>query len=174
MPPVTSNRLATTRTRFIFALALWVFTLTTSPTQADDAAENGSAWPYSAPVAVPPPSVDHLDRVRNPIDTFILRRLEEKELTLAPDAAPHILVRRLYLALIGLPPTPREVANYVNDHAPDAYPRLVDRLLSDPRYGRALGTPLARPGSVCRHRRVRGRSRSATRVAISRLRDRFT
>ncbi len=92
-------------------------------------------WPFTPPADIKPPSVRHADRVTNGIDNFILARLEEKGLTLAPAASAHTLVRRLYFDLIGLPPSPAEVDAFVNDSDPKAYEKLVDKLLADLRYG---------------------------------------
>jgi hypothetical protein len=77
--------------------------------------------------------------VRNPIDAFILARLEQESVTPSPDADKPTLVRRLFIDLIGLPPTPAEVAEFVNDDSPNAYERLVDRLLASPHYGERYG-----------------------------------
>src|SRR5947209_2396230 len=85
-------------------------------------------WAFQKPVRPPVPRVHHADRVRTPIDAFILARLEEKGLTLAPDADRGTLVRRLFLDLLGLPPCPEEVDAFRADTRPDAYERLVDRL----------------------------------------------
>ena len=78
-------------------------------------------------------------RVRNPIDAFVLARLGEKGLCLAPEADRATLIRRLSFDLIGLPPTPEEVDAFVDDRDPDAYERLVDRLLASPHYGERWG-----------------------------------
>ncbi len=80
-----------------------------------------------------PASVD--DRNVNPIDRFIGQRLKAEGLRPSPAAAPAVLVRRLYFDLVGLPPTPEEVEAFVRDTSPDAYEKLVDRLLASPRYG---------------------------------------
>jgi Protein of unknown function (DUF1553)/Protein of unknown function (DUF1549) len=72
---------------------------------------------------------------RTNVDAFVLRRLQAQGLKPAPQAERAILIRRLYFDLTGLPPTPAEVAAFVQDSAPDAYERLVERLLSSPRYG---------------------------------------
>jgi hypothetical protein len=77
--------------------------------------------------------------VRNPIDAFVLARLESHQLHPAPPAARATLVRRATLDLTGLPPTPAEVDAFVNDAGGDAYERLVDRLLASPRYGERWG-----------------------------------
>ena len=79
------------------------------------------------------------DRVRTPIDRFILAALERKGLALAPDADRRTLIRRLTVDLIGLPPTPQEIDAFVNNPAPDAYETLVDRLLASPHYGERWG-----------------------------------
>jgi hypothetical protein len=92
-------------------------------------------WPFYKPVQVEPPKVKAVDRVANPIDSFVLARLEEKKLTLAPEASKRTLVRRLYFDLIGLPPTPEQVEAFVSEADPQAYETLVDDLLKDPRHG---------------------------------------
>ncbi|MEM7561066.1 MAG: DUF1549 domain-containing protein, partial [Planctomycetota bacterium] len=81
------------------------------------------------------PHVQDSDKARQPIDYFILRRLEDKGLTIAPEASRETLIRRLKFDLIGLPPTPEEIAEFVDDINPQAYERLVDRYLASPRYG---------------------------------------
>jgi hypothetical protein len=77
--------------------------------------------------------------VRTPVDAFILERLTRAGLRPAPEADRPTLIRRLSFDLTGLPPTPEEVAAFVNDPAPDAYEALVDRLLASPRYGERWG-----------------------------------
>ncbi|MBC7852323.1 MAG: PSD1 domain-containing protein [Pirellulaceae bacterium] len=81
------------------------------------------------------PGVKDAGWVSNPIDQFILQRLEAAGLSPSPPADPRTLIRRLSFDLIGLPPTPDEVADFVNDKEPRAYERLVDRLLDSPHYG---------------------------------------
>jgi hypothetical protein len=73
--------------------------------------------------------------ITNSIDRFVLAKLEAQKLVPAPVAARSDLIRRVYFDVIGLPPTPEEVQAFLNDRAPDAYDRLVDRLLASPRYG---------------------------------------
>src|SRR4030095_8136890 len=75
----------------------------------------------------------------NPIDAFIKQALDQKGLTPAPQADRNTLVRRAYLDLTGLLPTPQEVDSFVNDHSPKAYETLIDRLLASPRYGERWG-----------------------------------
>ena len=92
-------------------------------------------WAYRAPERPAPPAVRNESRVRNPIDRFILARLEAAGLEPAPEADRRTLARRVALDLTGLPPTPEEVETFVEDAAPDAYERLVDRYLASPHYG---------------------------------------
>jgi hypothetical protein len=92
-------------------------------------------WSFRPPVRGELPSVRNGERVRTPIDTHVLRRLEENALGFAADANLQTLLRRLYFDLIGLPPTPEETERFLADTRPGAYERLVDRLLADPRYG---------------------------------------
>ncbi len=81
------------------------------------------------------PEVRKSSWCRNPIDRFILARLEQAGLKPNPPQEPRRLVRRLYLDLLGMPPTPEEVQAFLNDTRPGAWERLVDRVLADPRYG---------------------------------------
>src|SRR6185295_9380744 len=75
---------------------------------------------------------------RNSIDNFILKRLTQQKITPAPEASRPTLIRRLYLDLIGLPPTPAEVEAFLRDRRPDAYERVVERLLASPHYGERM------------------------------------
>src|SRR5262245_9228696 len=79
------------------------------------------------------------DWPRTAIDSFILARQKAADLRPAPDADRRALIRRTYFQLIGLPPSPEEVAAYLNDEQPDAFERLVDRLLSAPQFGERWG-----------------------------------
>ncbi|MDA1049191.1 MAG: DUF1549 and DUF1553 domain-containing protein [Planctomycetota bacterium] len=91
-------------------------------------------WPfYPLPVAELPEV--RSSWIRNGIDAFILERLNEAGLEPAPEATRQQLVRRLYLDLIGLPPSPEDVEAFIEDESERAYEALVDRLLNDPRYG---------------------------------------
>ena len=104
-------------------------------TSLEAAPNTRKEWPFYKPEPIEPPAVKNGDWVRNPIDAFILAKLEEKGLEPAREASRHVLVRRLYYDLIGLPPTPEEVEAFVNDTDPDAYKKVVDRLLKDQRHG---------------------------------------
>jgi len=92
-------------------------------------------WAYAPVVRPTVPVVKAQARVRNPIDAFLLARLEKAGLGFAPDADPRTLVRRATIDLTGLPPTAAEVESYLADRRPDRYERLVDRLLASPAYG---------------------------------------
>ncbi len=100
-----------------------------------DNAENAVHWAFIPPKRPPIPEVKNRAWVRNPIDAFILHRLEQEGLSPSPEAPKETLIRRLYLDLIGLPPTPEEVDAFLKDKRPDAYERLVDKLLNSPHYG---------------------------------------
>jgi len=85
------------------------------------------------------PPVKDKARVRNPVDAFLLARLEKHGSTFSRQADRHTLIRRLYLDLVGLPPTPVEVNVFVRDERPDWYERTVDRLLASPHFGERWG-----------------------------------
>ena len=110
--------------------------------QAEEAGpdpEQGRHWPFTPLGQVTPPVVTQTNWVSNPVDAFILSKLEAKGIEPAPLAKRRTLVRRLYFDLLGVPPAP-DVANaFVNDRNPLAYGRLVDRLLNDPHYGERWG-----------------------------------
>jgi hypothetical protein len=76
---------------------------------------------------------------QNPIDAFILAKLNAEKLTPSPPTSRPVLIRRAYLDLIGLPPTPEEVSAFVRDKSPNAWEKVVDRLLTSPRYGERWG-----------------------------------
>lgn len=92
-------------------------------------------WAFAPPVATAPPSVKKKSWPQNPIDQFVLARLEKEKLAPSEPADRYTLVRRVYLDLIGLPPTPEEADAFANDRSRDAYEKLVDRLLASPQYG---------------------------------------
>jgi hypothetical protein len=92
-------------------------------------------WPFYPPREIKLPEHDPDDWVRNGVDAFVLQALNQAGLEHAPEATREQLVRRLYFDLIGLPPSPAEVDAFLKDKADRAFERLVDRLLSDRRYG---------------------------------------
>lgn len=96
-------------------------------------------WAFRPPRPVPAPTVQHAERVRNPIDAFLLRKLKQKGLRFAPEAGRLTLARRAYFDLTGLPPEPEEIQGFLADRSPDAYERMIDRLLASPRYGERWG-----------------------------------
>ena len=109
--------------------------------------EQGAAWQthwsFVTPKRPQPPSQgDHLHVdpkwPRNGIDSFVLSRLTERKLSPSPEASKETLIRRVSFDLTGLPPTPDEVDRFLADDRPDAYQRLVDRLLASPRYGERM------------------------------------
>ncbi|HYP08759.1 MAG TPA: DUF1549 and DUF1553 domain-containing protein, partial [Bryobacteraceae bacterium] len=91
------------------------------------------------PKRPPIPQPANAKWVRTPVDAFILAKLEDKRLKPASPASKLALMRRVYFDLHGLPPTPAEVDDFVNDTSPDAYPKLIDNLLASPRYGEKWG-----------------------------------
>jgi uncharacterized protein DUF1553/uncharacterized protein DUF1549 len=92
-------------------------------------------WAFKAPVKPVEPKVKDESRVRNAIDRFVIQRLEKEGLRLSPEADRVTLIRRLSLDLIGLPPTVKEVDEFVGDSDPKAYEKLVERFLASPHYG---------------------------------------
>jgi Protein of unknown function (DUF1553)/Protein of unknown function (DUF1549)/Planctomycete cytochrome C len=96
-------------------------------------------WAFRKPMRPAVPAVKDTAWVKNPIDAFILSKLEEKGLQPVKPADRGTLIRRAYFDLHGLPPTPQEVEKFVKDPAPDAYEKLIDRLLDSPRYGERWG-----------------------------------
>ena len=82
-----------------------------------------------------PPVVQHEGLVKTPVDRFVLERLEAKGLTLNPTAERTHLIRRAYFDLVGIPPTPEEIAEFLNDRSDDPWGNLIDRLLASPQYG---------------------------------------
>jgi len=128
MPPPTSNRSLTPEQ--ISTLKRWV----------DQGAKWGKHWAFVPPAHHTPPKTKHESWPRNPIDRFVLARLETEGLNPAPEATKERLIRRLSLDLTGLPPTLAEVDAFLADSAPDAYQRLVQRLLDSPRYGERMAS----------------------------------
>jgi len=129
----------------IAALERWIAEGATDPRETApkaptrEKADPRTFWSFQPVRAVAPPAVTQPDWVRTPVDNFILATLEQKGLTPAPRADARTLVRRAYVDLIGLPPTPEQVDAFVNDTAPDAWARLIDGLLASPHYGERWG-----------------------------------
>ncbi|MDE0552649.1 MAG: PSD1 and planctomycete cytochrome C domain-containing protein [Candidatus Poribacteria bacterium] len=126
MPPQISNRQPTQEQ--IDTLIQWIA----------EGAEWEEHWVYNLPKRVDPPPVKDTTWVRNPIDAFILGRLEAEGLTPSAEADKRTRIRRLYFDLTGLLPTPVEVEHFLRDETPDAYQSLVNSLLSEPQYGERM------------------------------------
>jgi mono/diheme cytochrome c family protein len=103
------------------------------------AAPKSTHWAFQVPRAAPVPAVKNRAWVINPIDAFIAAEQEKRGLKPLPAADQRTLLRRVYLDLIGLPPTPDETRAFLADRSADAYEKVVDRLLADPRYGERWG-----------------------------------
>ena len=98
-------------------------------------------WAYVKPVRPNVPQVKDAAWCRNPIDNFVLAKLETEGLKPSAEASKRTLIRRVYLDLIGLPPTPQDVDAFLADNSPDAYEKAVDRLQASPRYGERWARP---------------------------------
>ncbi|QDT73723.1 DUF1553 domain-containing protein [Lacipirellula limnantheis] len=126
-PPETKKHLTPEQKE---TLARWI----------EQGAEYQPHWSLIAPARPTPPSATASAAwVRNPIDAFVLAKLEAAGLTPAPEADRHTLARRIALDLTGLPPTPEQVAEFIADESPDAYEKYVDRLLASPKWGEHRG-----------------------------------
>lgn len=128
MPPVKSGRKVTPRQ--IELIRLWI----------QQGAKWQKHWSLIPPVRPQVPAVKNAAWVRNPIDAFIVSRLEREGLAPSPEADKITLLRRVTLDLTGLPPTPAAVDAYLADQAPEAYEKVVNRLLGSPRYGERMAT----------------------------------
>lgn len=96
-------------------------------------------WAFQPPTRPDVPKVKNEALVRNPIDAFLLAKLEAKGLSYSTEAGKLTLMRRAYLDLTGLPPTSKEIAEYESDKTAGAYEKMIDRLLASPRYGERWG-----------------------------------
>ncbi|MEY2429208.1 MAG: hypothetical protein QOJ40_2093 [Verrucomicrobiota bacterium] len=123
MPPVKSHKVLTAAQKDL--LKRWIAA----------GAKYQPHWSLIAPTRPALPSIQNRRWVRNPVDYFILARLEHEGLTPAPEADRRTLARRLSLDLTGLPPEPKEVEAFVRDRSPDAYEKLVDRWLASSHWG---------------------------------------
>ncbi len=109
--------------------------------RGDGANDLPKHWAYVKPVRLALPQVKNQNWVRNPVDAFVLARLEKEGLTPSAEASKETLLRRVYLDLIGLPPTIKEVDEFLADKSPEAYEKVVDRLLASPHYGERWARP---------------------------------
>ncbi len=129
MPPPESNRRLSAEQKQL--LDRWI----------REGAEYRPHWAFVPPTRCQLPQPRQADWPRNEIDRFILARLEEAGLKPSPEADRPTLIRRLHADLVGLPPTPEEVDAFANDPDPQAYEKLVDRLLASPHYGERMALP---------------------------------
>ena len=129
MPPAKSNRKLSDKQKSL--LKQWIA----------EGAKYEKHWTFTAPVKAPLPEVKNQGWVRNEIDRFVLAKLETAKLQPSPEADKVTLIRRLSLDLIGLPPTPVEVDAFVADASPEAYEKLVERLLKSEHYGERMALP---------------------------------
>ncbi|MFO0948930.1 MAG: PSD1 and planctomycete cytochrome C domain-containing protein [Planctomycetota bacterium] len=123
MPPPSANKPLTPRQKEL--LEQWIVA----------GAPYASHWAFVPPLQAPIPAVKNTHWPRNAIDYFVLSKMEREGLQPSAEADKHALVRRVYLDLVGLPPTVEEIHAFVQDSASDAYEKLVDRLLASPHYG---------------------------------------
>jgi len=123
MPPAMAHKTLTAEQKD--TLRKWI----------EEGAQWKEHWSFIPPAPRTPPVVKDAQWAKTPIDQFLMARLESEGLTPNPEADRRTLIRRVTLDLTGLPPTPSEVAAFVNDKSPKAYEKLVDRLLVSPRYG---------------------------------------
>jgi hypothetical protein len=127
MPPASSHKPALTTVE-IERFRLWI----------EQGAEYQPHWAYVAPKNWPDPEVKGKNWPASWIDRFVLARLDAEGLRPSKEADRVTLIRRLSFDLTGLPPSPNEVDAFVNDKSPDAYKKLVDRLLDSPHYGERM------------------------------------
>ncbi len=117
------------------AAAGWI-PLVGAESRPSDSAEH---WAYQSLHSAEPPTVQVGPFSDHPVDRFVAARLRSADVAPSPRAPRHVLIKRLSYDLIGLPPTPAEVEAFVNDKSPDAYEKLVDRLLASPHFGERWG-----------------------------------
>jgi hypothetical protein len=129
MPPPDSNRRLTDEQKAL--LKRWI----------EQGAQYQTHWAFVAPQRPAEPEVKQAEWVRTPIDRFVLAKLEAEDLSPSPEADRATLIRRISIDLIGLPPTPEEVDAFVADSDPQAYEKLVDRLLASRHYGERMALP---------------------------------
>ncbi|BDC50272.1 hypothetical protein F183_A25880 [Bryobacterales bacterium F-183] len=146
-----------------FLIPLTVLAATLAERDAAFIGKRRTFWSYVKPVAAPVPA-----GAKNPVDAFLLEALAAKKLTFSPVADKHTLVRRVTLDLTGLPPKPEEVDAFVNDKSPNAYEKLVDRLMASKHYGERWGL---RWLDVVRYADTNGFELDAERTHAWRYRD---
>jgi uncharacterized protein DUF1553/uncharacterized protein DUF1549 len=149
-------------------LPLLLLTLLGPAAAAAEPAEKPTPWAFRKPVRVDPPRVSDPNWVRNPIDAFVLARLDQAGLKPSPPASKAALLRRVTYDLTGLPPTPKELDDFLADDKPDAYERVVDRLLASPHFGERWAQHWL---DVARYAETNGYESDGERPAAWRYRD---
>jgi hypothetical protein len=129
MPPLKSHRSLTAGQRTL--LRRWI----------EEGAPFSPHWAFTRLERPKPPPVKSRGWVINPIDQFVLAKLESEKLAPSPEASRETLIRRVTLDLTGLPPTLAEIDAFLRDRKPGAYERVVDHLLASPRYGERMALP---------------------------------
>ena len=117
----------------------WILRGATGPADESPEADPLQHWAFQVPVRPEVPAVQNPQWTRNPIDAFLLARVEKQELAISPAASDAELVRRLYLNLIGLPPTPAQLDAYLTNPSQDNWTRIVNELLDNPQHGERWG-----------------------------------
>ena len=120
-------------------LRKWIRAGAVSPADEKPEADPRDHWAFQTPQRNVPELAEEGPWSRNPIDAWIAVRLREQGLSPLPPAKKHLLLRRVHLDLIGLPPTRKELHDFLNDDSPDAYQKVVDRLLDSQHYGERWG-----------------------------------
>ena len=123
----------------VIGLSIFVALSFAFGSENDERAPAAKHWAFVGPTRPAAPAVKDESWVRNPIDRFVLARLEKEGIKPSPEADRATLIRRVCLDLLGLPPSIAEVDEFLADTRPDAYERLVDRLLESPHYGERWG-----------------------------------
>ena len=126
MPPVSTGHKLTAQQ--VETIKNWI----------DSGAKWETHWAFVPPKRPDAPAVQDEKWVRNPIDRFVLARLEKEGLQPAPEADKPTLLRRVTFDLTGVPPTPAELKAFLEDKSPDAYEKVVDRLIASPHYGERM------------------------------------
>jgi hypothetical protein len=125
--------------REVLLLRTWIDQGAAGPAEERPEPDPREHWAFRTPVRPAVLSVRNAAPVRNPVDAFLAAEREKRGLTPQPPADRRLLLRRVYLDLVGLPPTREELDAFVADPSPDAYERVVDRLLDSPQYGERWG-----------------------------------
>lgn len=138
MPPDESSRLSNEEINLLIA---WIdagapWSSPNSEEQNDPAGP--THWSFQPLLHPTPPSINH-SFIANPVDSFILEKLNEQGIAPNPIASKRVLIRRLYLDMLGIPPLPEEVLAFEQDPSPEAYTNLVERVLQSPHYGERWG-----------------------------------